>query len=847
MKNFAHLYQVFIWWFTHGVRNFWQFLYKQIKLTYYGFSIRILWKNLLEPLYGAGEKFYERLISIFVRFFHFLILFLIANIFVVAIYILAIGFLISPFLPIYFIYTQNYATAVIIYIFTLTIYFLLKEKTKPNLKKQLSKKEPKDLLTFASREINTIFRQKKSLQEKVQNILKSPKGERILIKLELNNININLLEFNHHQDTLLKNALKNAYNHNKTHINMSDIIEALWQLRKKEDPFWKNIKLKKHEIGEFFVLNAQRTNLYKFQQEWASYAFFQNKYGIDKGLTSALTRNVNEYTRDTTRNRSSSSITPLVGRAKEWQQIIDTLKYKGGASLLIGPSGVGKSRIIEHLAEEVAVDHVPNYLHDMRVVELDSGRILSSNNPSSSLIGVLDEVSSSKHIILTIDNLISLSGDDFASISLLNILSKYIENKQIRLIATSTSGDYSRFLNNHPSHIRWFTKIFLEEPNDANLKKILYHHALNLEKKHNTICTHRVFTTLLEASKKHASNVSHPAKSLQLLEETFSNNTHKNYITSEDIKKTLEKNTGIKITDIQEDEKEKLSNLEGEIHKTIVAQDDAVNKVSDALRRARLDLHDYESPIAKFLFVGPTGVGKTELAKTVARIHFGSEKNMLRLDMSEYQDTKAIERLIGDGQNPGALTEPVKNKAHILILLDEIEKAHPNILHLFLQLLDDGRLTDGKGVTIDFRNTIIIATSNAGAEYLWDSLKKNLEFKEVSTKLHEEILPKHFKPEFLNRFSYTTIFHPLNEEQIFAIAKKLLIKNKNLFKEKGLNIEFTKDAPKIIAQDAFSIERGARPLKNLIVERLESQIAKSLLQNKDAKNFIFDGKNLKTK
>ncbi|MBT4937154.1 ATP-dependent Clp protease ATP-binding subunit [Candidatus Peregrinibacteria bacterium] len=863
LKNSLHLIKVFPWWFSHGMWGLFRFIKRQTHILFFGLGIRPLRKNLLQPLYGM-DKLWERGISILVRFGHFAVLGGFAFIGALALYLFFFAYLLLPFLPVFFLSSPG--IILLIYLGLLSIYLGLKEKTKPYLQKQIGKKEPRDILEYANKEIKKLFRNKKlSFNEKIEQVFRSSSGKEFFGRLERNiftpslksdsNTNIskilqNLLQCKDSQ--ILKSALKNAWKQEKKHIKAEDILYSVW-FNSKHDTFWESLDLKEKQIEEAFSMFGKKEKHRKYQLHWAAYSMFQNKHGIDKGLTSPYSKKLNEFTRDITRTQKAANITPLIARKKEYEHILNAIKHPGAALLLIGNAGVGKSRIIEYLAENIAIDEVPVSLQDQRISELDVGRILSGDATNASqeggknLISVLDDATKAKHIILTIDNLATLTGDNMSALFNLSILSKYIENKKIRIIATSTQEDFNNTLNKNPTYIRQFTKIAIEPLNSKYTKDVLEYHAINLERQHETIISQNCFDTIIDVSLKHTGDISNPAKSLILLEESVIAHAQQDIISSEDIKKTLEKNTGIRLTKIKEDERKILQNLEIEIHKTIVGQDYAVNKIADALRRARLDLHDYEGPIAKFLFVGPTGVGKTELAKTVARIHFGSEEKMLRLDMSEFQDISSIKRLIGDNGNSGLLTEPVRNTAHMLILFDELEKAHPDILNLFLQLLDDGRITDGKGKRIDFRNTIIVATSNAGANILWERLKAGTGFSEIEKEMKEKILIKHFRPEFLNRFNNLIVFEPLQKQNVVFIAEKLLKKTKLLFKKKEIFLDFTNDAAENITEDAFTFEMGARPLKNMIIDRLESGIAKGMLSAEFSKGdrVIFNGRNLK--
>jgi len=333
-----------------------------------------------------------------------------------------------------------------------------------------------------------------------------------------------------------------------------------------------------------------------------------------------------------------------------------------------------------------------------------------------------------------------------------------------------------------------------------------------------------------------------PEKAINLMEEVATmvrtSRGERQIVTAQDVAKVLEEKTGIPAAQVTEDEAQKLLHLEEDMHHRIIGQDEAVKMIAAALRRARVDLREGKRPIATFLFLGPTGVGKTELAKTVAATYFGSEDTMVRLDMSEYQDASSVSRLIGaapgysGSEAGGQLTEAVRRNPFTLVLLDELEKAHTDILNLFLQVFEDGRLTDSAGRTVDFTNTIIIATSNAGTPYIQTAVGEGKTIEQMKQALLETELRGIFRPEFLNRFDGVIVFTPLTQEQVLAIAKLMLAKVGAQLEAKGIHLKVTDAAAIELATAGFDPLFGARPLRRVIQERVQDSLATFLLQNK---------------
>jgi ATP-dependent Clp protease ATP-binding subunit ClpA len=301
------------------------------------------------------------------------------------------------------------------------------------------------------------------------------------------------------------------------------------------------------------------------------------------------------------------------------------------------------------------------------------------------------------------------------------------------------------------------------------------------------------------------------------------------WVKKEDVASLVSARTNIPINDVAKDEGQKLLQLEQRLHERVIGQEAAITAVASALRRARTELRSTNRPIANFLFLGPTGVGKTELAKATAEVFFGNEAAMVRFDMSEYQDQASVGRLIGGNGQAGLLTEAIRRAPFSLLLLDELEKAHPEILNLFLQVMDDGRLTDGLGRTIDFTNVILIATSNAGTQYIQDEVANGSSLEIIKTGLMDNELRKNYRPEFLNRFDDVIVFAPLTKDDVVAIAYLLIGKIVERLQAKGLTFTVTDAAIHELSEAGFDPKFGARPLRRVMQERVENAIAEKLL------------------
>ena len=305
-------------------------------------------------------------------------------------------------------------------------------------------------------------------------------------------------------------------------------------------------------------------------------------------------------------------------------------------------------------------------------------------------------------------------------------------------------------------------------------------------------------------------------------------------VTAEDIAEVVSRATGIPVSQLTEEERERLLRLEGQLHERVVGQEEAVSAVSESIRRARAGLADPNRPIGSFLFLGPTGVGKTELARTLAEALFGEEAAMVRIDMSEFQEKHTVSRLVGAPpgyvgyEEAGQLTEAVRRKPYSVLLLDEIEKAHPDVFNILLQILDDGRLTDSQGRTVDFKNTVIIMTSNMGAERIQAHARRNESFEDLKEDM-DRILRNTLRPEFVNRIDEVIVFRALDREQIAEIARLLLERTTRRLRPQGIEVEFTEGAVELLAEEGFDPEFGARPLRRTIQRRVDNDLSRMVL------------------
>jgi ATP-dependent Clp protease ATP-binding subunit ClpC len=453
------------------------------------------------------------------------------------------------------------------------------------------------------------------------------------------------------------------------------------------------------------------------------------------------------------------------------------------------------------------------------------------------LDSVIAEISHANDIIIYIPNFEAILGGSTFAIDLSGALIPYLKKGVLRVVGTVTPEVYKKFVEPRTTLLDVFEIVKFDEPDKDTTLLMLFKKAFWLEKEFNVSLTYRAIIASFEFSSKYSKEKVLPGAAVDLLTDTANNVklSGEKIVKEQDILTQVERKTNIPVGQPQAAEKELLLNLESEIHKRIVDQEEAVSAVSEALRRVRTGLSTSKKPIS-FLFLGPTGVGKTETAKALSAIYFKSEEAMLRFDMSEYKGEEGIKRLLGstpgEGSEKGEI-EKVYDNPFSLVLLDEFEKADPKILDLFLQVLDDGRLTDNKGKTITFANTIIIATSNAGSEFIREKIQAGTALDKTFKTALLDFLQKQgiFKPELLNRFDEIVIFKPLGEKEVLAITKLMLVEVQNNLKDKDIEIVFDDSIITKITKEGFDEEFGARPLKRFIQDNIEDLIAQKMLKD----------------
>lgn len=552
---------------------------------------------------------------------------------------------------------------------------------------------------------------------------------------------------------------------------------------------------------------------------------------------------LNKYSKDMTDLASRGGFGEVVGREQEKTQILRILaRQTKNNVLLVGEGGVGKRTIVQGLANSVVEGKVPAALRGLRLVELilpNLQSVATSRERLDSLIGSIRmELRENQNVLLFIENLSDLFRVETSRelFEIGSMLKPAVVTGEIRVVATIDSESYRKYIEADSGLSRVFEIIRVEEPNQEAAVVMVGSSAKKLAQFHGVEISGDAIRSSVYFSKRYIPEKHLPEKALDVLDEACSKVSleKRNEVTAEDVNVIISEKTGIPIQKITESEQSKLIHLEKILAESVIGQDHAIKIVSESIRRSRAGLKDPKKPIGSFMFLGPTGVGKTELAKVLTRVVYDDENALIRIDMSEFSEPHTVQRLIGAPpgyvgyEEGGQLTNPVWERPYSLILLDEIEKAHPKVFDIFLQVLDDGRLTDGKGRTVDFRNTIIIATSNIASSEITELMHgsaPDVDAREVLM----PVLMDYMRPEFINRFDATIAFNPLSMDVMRIITKKKVDDLVKRLVERGVTLTYSEASIDKIATDSYDPKMGARPLLRYLQQNVENKIAKSLI------------------
>ncbi len=674
--------------------------------------------------------------------------------------------------------------------------------------------------------------------------------------------------------------------------------------------------LKEFDCMALRMLNSLNVNLIElYQKLLASCGYSRNeiKHEIDSIKRNGRKKSMlDTYTRDLTDLASHGKLDPVIGREKEITRIIEILgRRTKNNPCLIGEPGIGKTAVVEGLAQLIANKAVPEAVQNIRLLTLDlSGMIAGSKYRGEfeeRIKRLMEEVKAAGNVVLFLDEIHTLigAGNAEGSMDAANILKPALSRGEIKIIGATTRDEYRKHIEKDAALERRFQPISVEEPDVETTVEILKGLKTHFEKFHNVKITDDAILSAVTLSSKYVTDRYLPDKAIDCLDETCSRiklsdykigpetagiqarmdelvaekekclkrsdaegmkaameeekelkiklyqyngvlRTRRPKVSSEDIANVISGWTGIPLSKLSQTENEQLLKLEKNLHKRVIGQNEAIEAVAKAIRRGRVGIKDPNRPIGSFLFLGPTGVGKTELCKALAENMFGKESSIIRVDMSEYMEKHSVSKMIGSPpgyvghEEGGQLSEQVRQKPYSIVLFDEIEKAHPDVFNVLLQVLDEGTITDSQGRHVSFKNTIIIMTSNAGAQAIVNPKKLGFskdndakaDYEKMKSGVMEEV-KRIFKPEFINRIDDIIVFHELTKDEIANIVKLMLNKLSDRVKySQGISIKFSSSVIDFIAKKGYDPKYGARPLKRAIQDVIEDEIADEVLRGK---------------
>jgi len=667
------------------------------------------------------------------------------------------------------------------------------------------------------------------------------------------------------------------------------------------------------------VLESLGVTLDKVRAETHRILSHTSGSGAQGSRSTSKTPTLDQLGIDLTVAAKADKLDPVIGREKEIERMIQILSRRTKNNpVLVGEPGVGKTAIVEALAQLISKGEVPDTLQGKRLVTLDMGALVAGTKYRGEfeerLKKVIEEIKSSGNCVLFIDEIHTIVGAGAAegAVDASNILKPSLARGEIQCIGATTLDDYRKYVERDPALERRLQPVRVEEPSKEDTVAILMGIKSKYEDHHKVDITDEAIRSAATLAQRYIPDRFLPDKAIDLIDEAGSRvrlrgsvtptavkdamqvleqvrkekdeaiasqqyeaaaelrdrelrqnedldtlekewqegqNKERRVVTEEDIAEVVSMWTGIPVTRLAEEETERLLQMEAELHKRIIGQDEAIISVAKSVRRARAGLKDARRPIGVFMFLGPTGVGKTELVRALAEFMFGDEDNMIRLDMSEFQERHTVARLIGAPpgyigyDEGGQLTEGVRRKNYCAVLLDEIEKAHPEVFNILLQIFDAGQLTDARGRKVDFRNCILIMTSNLGSDLIKretalgfsskssDSQTDESSYNRMKDKVMDEV-KRFFRPEFLNRIDSTVVFHQLTRDEILQIVDLMMNQVRGELGDKEIDLEITEAAKVHLGEKGFDPVLGARPLRRLIQDEIEDSLSDEVLSRR---------------
>ena len=642
--------------------------------------------------------------------------------------------------------------------------------------------------------------------------------------------------------TYFSEELENAFNYcnaTYTSIDIAEILDAMF----------------KHAKTELLCHLENRDNTTQYNNGSISLVTqtTEKRKPLDDDTTTGST--IKQFCINMLQMAEDGKLNHAIGREDEIERVFLILaRSSKNNPVLVGEPGTGKTAIAEELAIRLLNGNVPTDLSQLKLYSLDFTSIKASPDKVNIMKTILDEAIEDPNLILFIDEIhMLISACSCSDNDIANLLKPAMARGEIKIFGATTLDEYKR-IEKDPAFERRFQKVIVDEPDVESAVLILQGAKMKFENHHNVVIPDEVCKVAVNLSARYITNRRLPDKAFDLIDEAAATiriqESNRQTMTANDIMKVITSWTGIPVDDLDENETQRLQNIEQELHKSVVGQHKAIKAVSDAIKRSRLGLGDASRPIGSFLFLGTTGTGKTELCKAIAKFLFNDPNMMVRIDMSEYQQEHSAHRLFGAPpgyigyEEGGQLTEAIYRKPYSVILFDEIEKAHPKIFETLLQVLDEGRMTDGKGKVVNFKNTIIVMTSNTGQECILSSLcgkeVTDVDVDNCTQDVMQQLKVK-VAPEFLNRIDNIVMFMPLTKDDVTKIAEINILKEQKKLEEKGITTRIDASVLTFIVEHGYQPEYGGRPIKRALIDYVFNPLTNELVNGtirKDAPIYI---------
>lgn len=602
--------------------------------------------------------------------------------------------------------------------------------------------------------------------------------------------------------------------------------------------------LRNHGISEETYLGALRWVVGSYHQEkrrarWWSKDNLSRTTGIGREWAHGTAYILEKFSKDIRTSAVFSTLTANSPFANEKINQIESSLARSTSSnvLIVGEAGVGKTDLVMEIDRRMRTGKSLDAIANKQIIVLDTNRLFATHRDKQeleqTLLGMFDEALNAGNIIIVIENLSTFIREAEAlDVYIPELIDQYLALPELQIIATDTPSGYHTHLETLGGFVRRFAEVLIDSPDLSATTRVLQGIALQNEVKYKTIFTYPALQAITTSADRYVVEGVMPDKAISLLIDVATAARQKNVvaITDDFVYEVVSTSTGVPAGPIQDSERDLLLHLEDKLHQQVIGQDKAITAIARAMRRARAGIQSSEKPIGSFLFLGPTGVGKTETAKALANIFFGGEDRMQRIDMSEYSGDDALERLIGDGQQPGTLPTMLREHPYCVLLLDEFEKATRSVHDVFLQVLDEGVFTDARGMKINARNTIVVATSNAGSQLILRTVQQRKELAHLAQEIIDHIVKEGiYRPELINRFDSTILFEPLSTEQQTEVASLMFGSLYERVKEKGYEVHIDEGLLQLLVQKGYNPEFGARPMQRVLQDVVEEKIAQKII------------------